>query len=83
MLMNTVILFLRDGLPIFVLVVYLCVHLLANKLWLSSCFIAGAIFSLIYINQYMSLANGLMAKALSYPYGCPNRLFTYWLMSRN
>jgi high-affinity iron transporter len=51
MLINTVILFLRDALPIFVLVVYLYVHLPANKLWLLSCFIAGAIFSLIYINQ--------------------------------
>jgi high-affinity iron transporter len=51
MLINTVILFLRDALPIFVLGVYLCVHLPANKVWLLICFVAGALLSLIYINQ--------------------------------
>jgi high-affinity iron transporter len=51
MLINTVILFLRDALPIFVLVVYLYVHLPASKLWLLLCFVAGAILSLLYINQ--------------------------------
>jgi high-affinity iron transporter len=51
MLINTVILFLRDALPIFVLIVYLYVHLPANKLWLLICFVAGALLSLIYINQ--------------------------------
>ena len=51
MLINTVILFLRDALPIFVLVVYLYVHLPASKLWLLICFLTGALLSLIYINQ--------------------------------
>lgn len=51
MLINSVILFLRDALPIFVLAVYLYVHLPANKLWLLICFIAGALLSLLYINQ--------------------------------
>jgi high-affinity iron transporter len=51
MLINTVILFLRDALPIFVLVVYLYVHLQASKYWLALCFIVGAFLSLIYINQ--------------------------------
>mgnify|MGYP003648470093 CR=1 FL=1 len=51
MLINTVILFLRDALPIFVLVVYLYVHLPASKLWLLFCFVAGALLSLIYISQ--------------------------------
>jgi high-affinity iron transporter len=51
MLINTVILFLRDALPIFVLVVYLYVHLPASQLWLSLCFVAGALLSLLYINQ--------------------------------
>jgi high-affinity iron transporter len=51
MLINTVILFLRDALPILVLVVYLYVHLPASKLWLLQCFVAGAILSLMYINQ--------------------------------
>ena len=51
MLINTVILFLRDALPILVLVVYLYVHLPASKLWLVWCFLAGALLSLIYINQ--------------------------------
>jgi high-affinity iron transporter len=52
MLINTVILFLRDALPIFVLVVYLYVHLPATKLWLLLCCVAGALLSLIYINQF-------------------------------
>jgi high-affinity iron transporter len=51
MLINTVILFLRDALPIFGLVVYLYVHLPTSKLWLLICFLAGALLSLIYINQ--------------------------------
>jgi high-affinity iron transporter len=51
MLINTVILFLRDALPIFVLTVYLYVHLPTSKLWLLQCFVAAAILSLIYINQ--------------------------------
>jgi high-affinity iron transporter len=51
MLINTVILFLRDALPIFVLIVYLYVHLPASKLWLLICFLTGALLSLIYINQ--------------------------------
>lgn len=51
MLINTVILFLRDALPIFVLVVYLYAHLPASKLWLFFCLIAGALLSLAYINQ--------------------------------
>lgn len=51
MLINTVILFLRDALPIFVLVVYLYVHLPANKLWLLKCLITGALLSMLYINQ--------------------------------
>jgi high-affinity iron transporter len=50
-LINTVILFLRDALPIFVLIVYLYVHLPASKLWLLLCFLAGTLLSLIYINQ--------------------------------
>lgn len=51
MLINTVILFLRDALPIFVLVVYLYVHLPASKLWLFICLVVGALLSLIYINK--------------------------------
>ena len=51
MLINTVILFLRDALPILVLVVYLFVHLPTSRLWLLLCLSAGAILSLIYINQ--------------------------------
>ena len=51
MLINTFILFLRDALPIFVLVVYLYVHLPATKLWLLLCVLVGALLSLIYINQ--------------------------------
>lgn len=51
MLINTVILFLRDALPIFVLVVYLYVHLPASKFWLLQCLITGGLLSLIYINQ--------------------------------
>lgn len=51
MLINTVILFLRDALPIFVLVVYLYVHLPPNKLWLLICFVSGTLLSLMYINQ--------------------------------
>ena len=51
MLINTVILFLRDALPIFVLVVYLYVHLPATNLWLLLCAGVGALLSLIYINQ--------------------------------
>lgn len=51
MLINTVILFLRDALPIFVLVVYLYVHLPASKLWLLICLVVGALLSLIYINK--------------------------------
>jgi high-affinity iron transporter len=51
MLINTVILFLRDALPIFVLVVYLYVHLPTSRLWLLICFLTGALLSLIYINQ--------------------------------
>jgi high-affinity iron transporter len=51
MLINTVILFLRDALPIFVLVVYLYSHLSASQLWLFICLLAGALLSLAYINQ--------------------------------
>jgi high-affinity iron transporter len=51
MLINTVILFLRDALPIFVLIVYLYEHLPANKLWLLKSVIAGALLSFLYINQ--------------------------------
>jgi len=51
MLINTVILFLRDALPIFVLLVYLYVHLAATKFWLLTCLAAGALLSLTYINQ--------------------------------
>jgi high-affinity iron transporter len=51
MLINTVILFLRDALPILVLVVYLSVLIQASKFWLISCLVTGAILSLIYINQ--------------------------------
>jgi high-affinity iron transporter len=51
MLINTVILFLRDALPICVLVVYLYVHLPATKSWLLLSVAAGALLSLIYIHQ--------------------------------
>ena len=51
MLINTVILFLRDALPIFVLVVYLYAHLSANNLWLLINLLIGALLSLLYINQ--------------------------------
>ncbi|WP_299074993.1 hypothetical protein [uncultured Paraglaciecola sp.] len=51
MLINTVILFLRDALPIFVLVVYLYAHLPESKLWLGLSFVAGALLSLVYVNQ--------------------------------
>jgi high-affinity iron transporter len=51
MLINSVILFLRDALPIFVLAVYLHVHLPRNKIWLFTSLLAGAFLSLIYINQ--------------------------------
>lgn len=51
MLINTVILFLRDALPILVLVAYLYAHVPANKSWLLLSLVASAILSLIYISQ--------------------------------
>lgn len=57
MLINTVILFLRDALPIFVLLVYLCAHLKANQLWASLSLLAGTILSLLYFSQIQLVAN--------------------------
>jgi high-affinity iron transporter len=51
MLINTVILFLRDALPILVWVVYLYVHLPATKFWLLLCVVVSALLNLIYVNQ--------------------------------
>ena len=51
MLINTVILFLRDALPIFVLIAYLSAFLQMSKLWLFLSLSTGALLSLIYINQ--------------------------------
>lgn len=51
MLINTVILFLRDALPILVLIAYLYAHLPKSQSWLLVSLVASAILSLIYINQ--------------------------------
>lgn len=64
MLINTVILFLRDALPIFVLAVYLYVHLPASKLWLLICLGAGAFLSLVYINQIHNIGQWFDGKGI-------------------
>lgn len=51
MLINTVILFLRDALPILVLIAYLLAHLPTSKSWLLISLVASAILSLIYNSQ--------------------------------
>jgi high-affinity iron transporter len=51
MLINSVILFLRDALPIFVLAVYLYLHLPKNKTWLIMSLLAGSLLSLTYISH--------------------------------
>lgn len=51
MLINTVIVFLRDALPIFVLVAYLYAHLSASKRWLLLCLTVGSVLTLIYTSQ--------------------------------
>jgi len=56
MLINTVILFLRDALPILVLVVYLFAHLSPSKSWLLICHVTGAILVLLYINQIQTVS---------------------------
>jgi high-affinity iron transporter len=78
MLINTVILFLRDALPIFVLVVYLYVHLPANKLWLSICVVAGALLSLIYINQIHIIGEWFDSKGIELSLWL-SQLFVYLL----
>lgn len=55
MLINTVILFLRDALPILVLLAYLYAHLTTSRTWLLICLVASAILSLIYINQIQTI----------------------------
>lgn len=64
MLINTVILFLRDALPIFVLVSYLYAYLPANKLWLWLALMAGALLSLIYITQFQVISQWFDGKGI-------------------
>jgi len=56
MLINTVILFLRDALPVFVLLVYLHALLKLNQFWASLSLIAGVILSLLYVSQIQLVA---------------------------
>jgi high-affinity iron transporter len=56
MLINTVILFLRDALPIFVLLVFLSAHLKANRRWISLSLLTGGILGVLYVTQIQLIA---------------------------
>jgi high-affinity iron transporter len=55
MLINTVILFLRDALPIFILLALLCALLPRRRIWASTALISGFLVTLLYTNQIDSI----------------------------
>lgn len=57
MLINTVILFLRDALPVFVLLVYLHALLKLNQFWVTLSLVAGVILSLLYVSQIQLISS--------------------------